>query len=91
MSRVLVDPHHLLSQTCRMIWSLVTTLPGLGDQRCSRSNSLDVRSSSASPSQARRASLSIRTPCTTWAGDAPRRSSARTLARNSASRKGLVT
>ena len=64
MSSVLVEPHHLLSQTWRMIWSLVTTLPASVTSRLSRSNSFDVRSSSAVPSQARRASASMRTPCT---------------------------
>ena len=40
---------------------------------------------------ARRASVSTRTPCTVLVSDAPRRSSARTLASSSASRNGLVT
>lgn len=91
MSRVLVDPHHLLSQTCRMICSRVTTFPASLTSSESRSNSLEVRSISSSPSQARRASLSTRTPCTIRLSVAPRRSRARTLASSSASRNGLVT
>ena len=91
MSRVLVEPHHLLSQTWRMICSRVTTLPASATSSASRSNSLEVSSISSSPSQARRASASIRTPWTTWVSEAPRRSSARTRASSSASRNGLVT
>jgi len=75
MSSVLVEPHHLLSQTWRMICSRVTTLPASATSRASRSNSLEVSSISSSPSQARRASVSIRTPWTTRVSEAPRRSS----------------
>jgi hypothetical protein len=91
MSRVLVEPHHLLSQTSRMICSRVTTFPASFTSTHSRSNSLVVSSSSVSPIQARRASGSTRTPCTVLVSTLPRRSRARTRARSSASRNGLVT
>ena len=51
MSSVLVDVHHLASQTSRMICSRVTTLPASRSSTHSRSNSLVVRSSSTSPCQ----------------------------------------
>jgi hypothetical protein len=91
MSSVFVDPHHLLSHTSRMICSRVTTLPASFTSTESRSNSFVVRSSSVSPSHARRASVSTLTPWAMLVSVLPRRSSARTRARNSARRNGLVT
>ena len=59
MSSVLVEPHHLLSQTSRMICSRVTTFPASFTSTLSRSNSFVVSSSSVSQIQARRASAEL--------------------------------